>query len=819
MYKFKSVSPRMKLMHEKVRERVYYVDCERSIITTEASKKYEYALPTIKNALIFRELCERQTVRVEDWELLVANNTKYFCGIRIDPRWGSGGGPGAFYVHCADSGAWPKGEDGNYHNPESDELRIVMKSEDVEGLRGLIPYWQGKGLDEIARAWHPEGFDELEKLGVRSFGENGPMAMMPAGHSTPGHEKILRVGYAAIKAEARAWLDEHKNNMMGDDAEKCIFYSSVEIVCDGAITLLKRYGLACYEKAKEEKDEKRRAELIKMGDNLIHISEKPAETFHQACQQTLLYEYMITMAGMGDIGSFGRFDQYTWPYLKSDLEKGILTEEEAQEIVDCFFMKVNSFYNGGTGPLVVIIGIGNTYLHTTVGGVNPDTGEDASNPVTYMVLETLGRLSLHDPTVSLRVNKNTPEKLWECAIEVNKIVGGLPLFQNDEVIIPAAQRELGFSLRDARDYALIGCQEITGSGNDYAAGNGTNPPEAYTQYSTILNMAINNGKNPFNGAQCEVKTGYLYEMNSIEEVKEAFVKIASYVLKAQVSLENFIESIYMHYDRYPILSISMEGCMESGKDVVCGGAKYNSFGSTAVGLATVADSITTIKYMCFDKKLCTTRELYDAVMANWEGYEELRQKVLSLVPHFGNADDYADCEMKWVTEAYYNICKECSSARSKIFKGGLYGAASHVSQGYTTWATPDGRKTGMPLADAASPAQGRDKLGPTAVLKSALCYDHSKFMNGLALNIRIHPTVLSGADGIEKVRDLTRSYLDAGGMEVQYNIVSTETLRKAQENPTEYRDLVVRIAGYSAYFVELSHDCQNDVISRNEHSF
>ena len=256
--------------------------------------------------------------------------------------------------------------------------------------------------------------------------------------------------------------------------------------------------------------------------------------------------------------------------------------------------------------------------------------------------------------------------------------------------------------------------------------------------------------------------------------------------------------------------------MESGVDVVCGGAKYNSYGSTAVGLATVADSLSTIKYMCFDKKLCTTRELYDAFMANWEGYEMLRQQILSEVPHYGNGDSYADEEMKWAVETYYELCRECCSSRSKIFKGGMYSAASHVAQGYTTWATPDGRLAGKPIADAASPSQGRDKCGPTAVLKSALCFDHGRFMNGLALNLRIHPSALSGADGGEKLKALTQTYMNMGGMELQYNIVSADTMRDAQENPEKYRDLVVRIAGYSAHFNELSPDCQNDLINRTE---
>ncbi len=815
MYKFRAVSDRMKLMHERVRQRVFRVDSERSLIVTRAHQKYESVIPVIKNALIFKALCEEQTTRVEDHEILVANNTKYFCGTRLDPRWSRGD----MYVALAENGTWKMGEDGFYHNPETDELRLMMNQEDFELLRSIGDYWSGRSIADMAKAWQPEGYDELNRLGVRSFGENMPIVMMPAGHSTPGYKKILSTGYAAIAREARDWMDAHRDELMGEDVEKYMFYKSVEIVCSGATILLKRYGETCYDAADNCMDSARKAELRQMGDNLMWISENPAETYWQACQATLLYQMMISMSGLTDIGSFGRFDQYTWPYLKADLEAGRITMDQAQEITDCFFMKINSFYNGGIGPLTAIIGIGNTYLHTTIGGVDPDTGEDASNPVTYMTLETLGRLSLHDPTISLRVHKNTPAELWNCAFAVNRLVGGLPLFQNDDVIIPGAMKELGFSLRDARDYALIGCQEITGSGNDYAAGNGTTPPEAYTQYSTILDMALNNGCNPHNGAQCHIHTGYLYEMNSLDEVKEAWKKLARYVLKAQVSLQNYIEHLFMYHDTHPILSISMEGCMENGKDVVCGGAKYNSYGSTAVGLATVADSLTTIKYMCFDKKLCTTRELYDAYMANWEGHEMLRQRILSEVPHYGNGDSYADEQMQWVVDTYYDICKECYSVRSKIFKGGMYSAASHVAQGYTTWATPDGRKAGKPIADAASPAQGRDRNGPTAVLKSALCFEHGKFMNGLALNIRIHPSALSAADGVEKLRAMTQAYMNMGGMEVQYNIVSSDTMRAAQADPDTYRDLVVRIAGYSAYFNELSTDCQNDLISRTENSF
>ena len=220
--------------------------------------------------------------------------------------------------------------------------------------------------------------------------------------------------------------------------------------------------------------------------------------------------------------------------------------------------------------------------------------------------------------------------------------------------------------------------------------------------------------------------------------------------------------------------------------------------------------------MCFDKKLCTTKELYDAVMANWEGYEPLRQQIINEVPHFGNNDPYADEQMQWVVTVYADMCCRCSSSRTPIFKAGLYGAADHVHQGYTTWATPDGRFAGQPIADAASPVQGRDTHGPTAVFSSSLCYDHSRFMDGVCLNIRMHPSALSNEEGICKLRDMIKTYMQDGGAEVQFNVVSTETMKKAQEKPEEYRNLVVRIAGYSAYFVELSKDCHDDLIVRNE---
>ena len=815
MYQFRPVTDRIQYMQQCIRNRVIQTDAEKAMITTESSKKNEHVVPIIKRARIILDVCSKMTVRVEDLEIIVGNKAKNFLGSCVNPEWSGEG----WIPEMVENGTWILKEDGLYHNPYGEELKLTISPEDVEALISIRDYWKGRTVTTTADAWQPDGYEELCRLNVCTNVAGAPLMMMTAGHLTPGFPKIINTGYTAIRKKAEDWMEARRNNLMGEDMKKYLFYKAASIVCEAASVLVGRYSQACFDNAMTCDDEIRQAELTKMGDSLAWISGNPARTFWEACQAAVLYQLFLALESGYPASSFGRFDQYTWPFLESDLNAGRITMDEAQEIVDAFFLKANCFYGAAHPSVAIITGIGNTYQHTTIGGVNPDTGEDTSNPVTYMVLETIGRLGLHDPTISLRVHKNTPDDLWDCALETTKRVGGLPLVQNDEVIIPGLIRELGFDLRDARDYAVIGCQEITGSGNDYPACNGISPPHASVHYGVVLGMAINNGINPYNGQQCSIQSGHLYEMKSLEEVKAAFKAIARYIVKAQVSINNYTEYLTAYHAPLAGLSISMEGCMEQGRDCTWGGCKYNSYGGTATGLATIADSLTAIQFMVFDKKLCTARELYDAVMANWKGYESLRQRILNEVPHYGNDNPYADAQMRWVCDTYYEICRECYSARAEHFKAGLYSASDHVFQGYHTWATPDGRKSGEPMADATSPAQGRDGNGPTAVFNSALCFDHSKFMDGLALNIRIHPSALSREDGIAKLRDITRTYMNAGGMEVQFNVVSSETMRAAQKDPDSYRNLVVRIAGYSAYFVELNTDCQNDIIHRTENSF
>lgn len=812
MYTFRPISPRIQSLRQRIRDRVIQTDAERAVITTEAYKKYNGAPAVIRNAYVLYEICDKMTLRVEDEDVIVCNMSPNFCGTSINPEYGCGWMP-----KMIDAGVYQLGEDGLYHNLPDDEIPFTMSPEDYKTFHELEEFWQGKTYTDIFNAWTPECLDELCRIRVSHAVPGPQIVSLPAGHTTPGFKKIIDEGYGSIRKVATDWLEEHKGKAYGEDAmKKEMFYTSVVIVCDAAKRLAERYAEACLNKAETVTDEDRKKELALMAEGLRWIGENPARTFRESVQAEMLYIMILQITGLRDIGSCGRFDQLHGKYYKADVEAGRITIDEAQEVVDNFFLNIARNWESMLPELAKIIGVGNTYMHTTVGGVDPITGEDAINEVTFMVLETVGRLGLHDPTITLRLTKDSPKEIYECAVECTKLVGGLPLYYNDEVVVPGIKREMGWTLEEARDYALIGCQEITGNGFEYACCNGIIPPHSTIYYGVCLLMALNDGKNPMNGEQSSIHTGFLYDMKSMDEVKEAYLRMADHALSLQTEVQNFNEYMCEYNMCQPQLSISMAGCMESGKDVTWGGAKYTTFGGTGTGLATVADSLCTIEYACFDKKICTTRELYDAMMANWEGYEELQQKLLAQVPHFGNNDPYADKWMKFATESYADLCATKSSHYAKYYRAGLYGASDHVSQGYFTWATPDGRVAGTPIADAASPAQGRDKNGPTAVLSSSCCYDHHRFMDGVCLNIRIHPSALSREDGAKKLTDMVKTYHKMGGAEVQFNVVSSETMRAAQANPEEHRNLVVRIAGYSAYFVELTTDQQNDLISRTE---
>ncbi|NLN06974.1 MAG: hypothetical protein GX167_05075, partial [Firmicutes bacterium] len=454
-----------------------------------------------------------------------------------------------------------------------------------------------------------------------------------------------------------------------------------------------------------------------------------------------------------------------------------------------------------------------------LGGVKPD-GTDATNAVTYMMLQSSGRLLLHDPPQALRIHKGTPPELWEAAIETTKLAGGVPTFENDDVIIPALMSR-GHTLESARNYCLIGCVEPAGTGNEWPACGGTGT-ETYFNMVNALILAINDGYNPMpvfgrppRKERCGLPTGYLYGMETFDDVLEAFKKQMEFFIKWHASCINSFEYVAREVLPQPVVSATMDGCMEKGMDVMYGGAEYNSTGIAGVGIGNIASSLYMIKHLVYDKKICTARELYDALMNNWKGYEDLHRYIMYEAPHYGNGIKEVDYYAKWVADVFANAVSACTGPRGR-FSPGLYPVTTNVIFGKMTAATPDGRYAGEPLADGISPVQQRDKNGPTAILLSVSQIDQKRFSNGTLLNMKFHPTSMRGEEGVTKLKNLIQAYFEMGGMEVQINVVSAETLRDAQKNPDNYKNLIVRVAGFSAYFVELHVDSQNDLICRTE---
>jgi len=800
MYRFSSIGDRVARLKERYRNTPFTLDAERALIVTDSYKKNKHAPAALKKARSLYDVCEKMTLRIEEEELIIGNIGKHYKGTTMWPE-----NDGMVWLY-------DELETGVFDAREFQDEPMSFPQEERDLLYTIRDFWRDNCFTAIMDAAMPEGSMSIVDAGVCMVFPSG-MGQMPTGHLSPNYKKVIDKGFGAVRREAQEKLDAMRGRIYGDAAEKYYFYQSIVIVCDAYILLAKRYAAACLEKASGTGDARRKAELLKMADSLEWISENPARTFYEAVQATFLYQTYLYIDGNFQGLSFGRFDQYTYPCLKAELEAGTITMAEAQEIVDCFWLKVGALYGARVVLVARVTGAYSTFQHLTLGGVDGN-GNDATTPVTFMALEAPARLQLHEPPVSLRVSRKTPDKLFECAFESSRRTGGIPCFQNESLIIEALVEGKHYSLEDARDFCIIGCQEIGGSGNDYPATGGVHSL-ADVNFANVLLLAINNGVNPMTGRKCAPETGYLYEMAAFDDVLNAVKTQMDYFVDWLLTLNNCSEYVTMRERPIPALSAMLDGCMESGKDCVCGGAKYNSFGVPGTGSATIAESLLAIQYMCYDSKLFTTRQMYDAVTANWVGYEELRQQILNMPHHYGNNDPYADALFKWAMDTFAAAVCRGYSSRGR-FRPGLFTASSHVFAGARAWATPDGRVTGESLSDCISPKQGADVNGPTAVLASACCFDHRPFTNGLALNMRFAPVTLESDDSMAKMKNLLHAYFDMGGMEVQYNIVTSKTLKAAQEDPDTYKNLVVRVAGFSAYFVELHRSLQNDIIARTE---
>lgn len=811
MYVLSPISERVRKIREKYRNTIPHICIARYRLVTEFYMEHTELIGILKRAKCFKYICDNIPVRIDDDEIIVGAQSCRYKAAALYPENGV-----EWLIDEATSGLISTRELDPYYFDDVDKEYFLETAN----------FWTKEKMNAKFLAYVPENYKPHMFNVATMFGFAGS-GSGPVGHFCTGYARAIKKGFAAIKDEAEEHVEHIESlGIPGASVEKYNFYRAVVIVCEGMINLTKRYAKLAEEKLKAETNEKRRAELEMMVETLNWTLEKPARNFIEALQCLYMYQTCLCLdANLHGI-SFGRIDQYLGDYLKDDLENNRITIEFAQELMDLFYLKVAEMNrpwdaegtksNPGytSGQLM------------TLGGVGED-GSDATNEVTFMMLQTSGRLKLHSPPQALRIHKNTPDKLWEAAIETTKICGGVPSFENDEVIIPALI-ERGMSLESARNYCAIGCVEPGGCGDEWPACGGDGA-DTYWNLVAALLLTINNGHYPLDifratgvswneGTENDCTgpaTGYLYEMTSFEQFLDAFRIQVEYFVKWHAACTNIFEYVAREYLPQPVVSATMEGCMESGKDVMYGGAKYNSTGIAGVGIGNVGDSLQMIKHLVFDSKKCTARELYDALKNNFVGFEDLHAYIKNKAHHYGNGIEEADKWTAWAAEVFAKAVNSCTGPRGR-FSAGLYPITTNIMFGKISPATPDGRLAGEPLADGISPVQQMDVNGPTAVLVSVSKIKQKNYSNGTLLNMKFHPSSVQGEDGIKKMSELICTYFELGGMEVQINIVGTDTLKAAQLKPDNYKDLVIRVAGFSTYFVELHDEAQNDIIHRTE---
>ncbi len=650
------------------------------------------------------------------------------------------------------------------------------------------------------------------------------------GHLQPNFEKLFALGFGGIKKQ----VIEKMGALAGshnEDLRKKEFYQAELISLEAASNYLRRYASLAREMARKEKNILRRKDLEQVASNCDWVSESPPRSIWEALQLMFIATTIVLIESNGHSVSIGRIDQYLYPFYQKDIESGYATKETIQELLEIYFIK-HIWWTKLRDRLTVIPnsgrGMGGDTL--TVGGVDSE-GNDATNDLTFMLLDAHAHTRLGVPWFAVRWHEKTPRELKIKTANVIRIGTGQPKVFNDQAAIPASLRS-GRTLEDSRNYHVVGCVEIDAGGKEYGWHDA-----AYFSTSKILELAINDGRCIGCGQHCPrwdvcggigkkigPSTGSLTDFTSFDQVLDAYDKQMKYWVDLMVEGIEIMDRVHQRLKPLPYLSTLIDDCTEKGIDVSAGGAHYNFTGPQAVGVGTVADGFATIKQLVFEEKKITADKLLKAIEDNWVGHEALYALVNSdKVHHYGNDDDYADELAKFGYDTYCKHVEDRPNARGGKYVPGVYSVSCNVAMGLVQWASPDGRKALEPVSDCLGPvhtwAGSHDIKGPSAMAKSVTKLDHIRAGNGTLLNWKFTPTCVAGESGRDNLISLLDVYFNRKGMHSQFNIISRETMECALANPDQYKHLLVRVAGYSAYFVELSKPLQYDIMGRTELSF
>lgn len=768
-----------------------HIDMERARLFTEAYRRYEgsVSIPELR-ALAFKHYFTNKTLYIGEGELLVGEK---------------GDGPQAtptFPELCCHTV-----EDLHIMN-DRELIHFQVKDEDYTFQEeAIIPYWEkrsirNKIINHMSKEWktayHAGIFTEFME-------QRGP------GH-TVGSENIYIKGFLDYKEEIKTALSEldYMNDM--DAFEKENELKAMEIACDAILILGKRYQEYAQELAEKESDEQRKEELLQIAKNCSVVPANRPRTYWQAIQMYWFVHLGVTTElNPWDAYSPGRLDQHLIFFYKKDIEEGILKKDRAKELLECLWVKFN---NQPAPPKVgITLKESSTYTdfaNINTGGITPE-GYDGVNEVSYLILECMDEMKLLQPSSNVQISKKTPKDFLLKACDISRKGWGQPAFYNTEAII-SELLNAGKSIEDARKGGTSGCVETGAFGNEAYILTG------YFNLPKILELTLFNGYDIMTQEQVGLALGDATSFHSYEELFEAYKKQIDYFLTIKLKGNHIIEKIYATYMPVPFLSIITNDCIKRGKDYNAGGARYNTNYIQGVGIGTITDSLSAIKYNVFDEKKVTMEALIQALKDDFKGHERILNLVHNRTPKYGNDDDYADKIMYEVFDFYCN-----SVVGRPNVKGGVYGinmlpTTCHVYFGDVMIASPNGRLAHKPVSEGISPEKGADIYGPTAVIKSASKMDHLR-TGGTLLNQKFVPHVVAGDSGLEQMAHLVRTYFELDGHHIQFNVIDKQTLIDAQNNPDEYKDLIVRVAGYSDHFRNLSKALQDEIIERTEQSF
>ena len=810
------------------------IESTRAEIITESFKNTEELPIHLRKSHAFRALAEKLPVVIRDDELIVGCNCVARRGCPTFPEF---------------SNTWLEDEFETIANRSADPFYISEES--AAKLKEIHKYWKGRTTSELATSYMaPEALTAIEHniFTVGNYYYNG------VGHVSVDYGKVLKSGFKGIYEYAKSERDKCQV-FDSDYATRFNFLSAVMESCEAAIIFAKRYAAAAKEMAASCSDAKRREELLTIAEICNHVPENGARSFHEACQAFWFVQLLIQTEASGHSISPGRFDQYMYPYYIKDIESGKITREEAQELIDCVWVKLNSL-NKVRDALSAEGFAGYSMFQNLIVGGQDINGMDATNDLSFMCISASMHVNLPQPSLSMRVWNGTPHDLLVKAAELTKTGIGLPAYYNDEIIIPALISR-GLTLQDARNYCIIGCVEPQTPGKTDGWHDA-----AFFNMCRPLELVFSNGVD--GGVQVGLQTGTLSELDTYEKFFDAYKKQMDYAIKLMVNADNAVDAAHMERCPLPFASSMVADCIGKGKSAQEGGAVYNFTGPQGFGIANVADALYAVNELVYKTKTVTLSqyadalknnfgmphseayaknltvevvkaialqghqlsgaqitEIFEQIKANNVGaakkseYQALLEKIKAL-PKFGNDLDEVDLFGREAAYTYTKPVEKYRNPRGGQYHAGLYPVSANVPLGLQTGATPDGRLAGTPIADGVSPAAGCDVNGPTAAANSVAKLDHGIASNGTLFNMKFHPSALKGASGIEGFIALIRAFFDQKGMHMQFNVVSRETLRDAQQHPENYKNLVVRVAGYSALFTTLSRSLQDDIINRTE---